>query len=72
MAGYKSTTSIPNVRERLQRQIDFDNTGGTTEDIWTPTTGKRITIDDVIISISVHPAISLLACRFIMRDPGAI
>jgi len=49
--AYKATTAIPENRERTQNGINFDNTDGTTKDIWTPASGKRVSLNDVVLSV---------------------
>lgn len=49
--SYKSTTSVPPARENDQREIDFDDSDGATQDIWTPANGKRVQVSDAIISV---------------------
>jgi len=49
--SYKATTSIPENRERKQKEIVFDDTMGTALDIWTPGNGEKIAINDVILSV---------------------
>lgn len=51
MMATRSTTAIPENRIRMQRQIDYDDADGNTLDIWTPANGKRIYINDVLLSV---------------------
>ena len=44
-------SSIPIPAEDIQRGINFDNTEGTTKDLWLPGTGKRAVVYDVLLSL---------------------
>ena len=48
---YRSTSAIPTNRERAVRDIDFDDADGATKDIWIPSNGKKIYLNDVVLSI---------------------
>lgn len=48
---YKATTSIPENRERVQKSLTFDSAGGSNVNVWIPSDGYRISLNDICISL---------------------